>query len=255
MSVVNCFHFSVSLGYKTTYIYFTTINSQLWIAFIFQYLWDTKQHYNNIYHINHSCELLSFFSIFGIQNNNHVWTMIGSGVVNCFHFSVSLGYKTTLMTLLHPLLKLWIAFIFQYLWDTKQHFQQNISRFGSCELLSFFSIFGIQNNDGTILPSASLVVNCFHFSVSLGYKTTFSLYSCCNLKLWIAFIFQYLWDTKQLENFEGDLSLCCELLSFFSIFGIQNNCDGRWFQETIVVNCFHFSVSLGYKTTNYYKNK
>ena len=41
--------------------------------------------------------------------------------------------------------------------------------------------------------------------------------------MWIAFIFQYLWDTKQLAQLKGIEPGCCELLSFFSIFGIQNN--------------------------------
>ena len=143
------------------------------------------------------CELLSFFSIFGIQNNPIVLTSTTSTVVNCFHFSVSLGYKTTKNGLTTLLI--------------------------SCELLSFFSIFGIQNN----IQIISIIAN----------------------GLWIAFIFQYLWDTKQ------QLSLCklaessCELLSFFSIFGIQNNSNVSLNRSAGVVNCFHFSVSLGYKTT------
>ena len=45
---------------------------------------------------------------------------------------------------------------------------------GSCELLSFFSIFGIQNNRKDRRNEIISVVNCFHFSVSLGYKTTFA---------------------------------------------------------------------------------
>ena len=43
---------------------------------------------------------------------------------------------------------------------------------------------------------------------------------------------------------------CCELLSFFSIFGIQHNLFQIFFQPNAVVNCFHFSVSLGYNTTS-----
>ena len=50
--------------------------------------------------------------------------------------------------------------------------------------------------------------------------------------------------TKFLEDKTG-----CELLSFFSIFGIQNNNVRPLLERRIVVNCFHFSVSLGYKTT------
>ena len=88
------FHFSVSLGYKTTFVKFLRKFLVLWIAFIFQYLWDTKQPCNQLQVILVRCELLSFFSIFGIQNN--------------------------LMSLFFDYLALWIAFIFQYLWDTKQ---------------------------------------------------------------------------------------------------------------------------------------
>ena len=182
----------------------------LWIAFIFQYLWDTKQLRNLKLRESSSCELLSFFSIFGIQNNfgqNHHTI---EAVVNCFgyaespcfpfarfHFSVSLGYKTTALAFFMSYLELWIAFIFQYLWDTKQHINVSQQVAAGCELLSFFSIFGIQNNTHKILYFLALVVNCSHFSVSLGYKTTninkWLIYST----LWIAFIFQYLWDTKQ----------------------------------------------------------
>ena len=145
-------------------------------------------------------------------------------VVNCFHFSVSLGYKTTILKVYSPNQSLWIAFIFQYLWDTKQLCYLLFVRYCCCELLSFFSIFGIQNNFYSIQLQLLMVVNCFHFSVSLGYKTT-KVCKFPNLfSLWIAFIFQYLWDTKQLDfQVKKDLS-SCELLSFFSIFGIQNNC-------------------------------
>ena len=119
-----------------------------------------------------------------------------------FHFSVSLGYKTTIAKWLITLIKLWIAFIFQYLWDTKQ--RRNISYFSRnrCELLSFFSIFGIQNNHFRFSLLKLKVVNCFHFSVSLGYKTTLLLNKFRRSPLWIAFIFQYLWDTKQLPSMQ-----------------------------------------------------
>ena len=146
-------------------------------------------------------------------------------------------------------MKLWIAFIFQYLWDTKQHPTAFASASNSCELLSFFSIFGIQNNCNNIDDIENIVVNCFHFSVSLGYKTTILWFFIKVMLLWIAFIFQYLWDTKQPLTLPYQQTHRCELLSFFSIFGIQNNrirMEARWCK---VVNCFHFSVSLGYKTT------
>ena len=157
---------------------------------------------------------------------------------------------------------MWIAFIFQYLWDTKQHSCNIIIDKRCCELLSFFSIFGIQNNSCLFLCPWLKVVNCFHFSVSLGYKTTFRLKHLSTLTLWIAFIFQYLWDTKQLTTVTFLYSNSCELLSFFSIFGIQNNYEDAEDKRFAVVNCFgyaespcfpfarfHFSVSLGYKTT------
>ena len=145
----------------------------LWIAFIFQYLWDTKQPFFIFIFINICCELLSFFSIFGIQNNTTVVFATLFQVVNCFHFSVSLGYKTTLDNFCPLTFKLWIAFIFQYLWDTKQRKLVGAAAVLGCELLSFFSIFGIQNNYICQVHPSALVVNCFHFSVSLGYKTTF----------------------------------------------------------------------------------
>ena len=144
----------------------------LWIAFIFQYLWDTKQLWWLIIQSRTGCELLSFFSIFGIQNNLLCVIYSHNSVVNCFHFSVSLGYKTTLSPLKLLTASLWIAFIFQYLWDTKQHTSSVVIVKGCCELLSFFSIFGIQNNGQFYINNRKNVVNCFHFSVSLGYKTT-----------------------------------------------------------------------------------
>ena len=144
---------------------------------------------------------------------------------------------------------MWIAFIFQYLWDTKQHFSSGSSNIIGCELLSFFSIFGIQNNRCSRIWDSNAVVNCFHFSVSLGYKTTTTGQSTQRSSLWIAFIFQYLWDTKQLTTIKVKRITCCELLSFFSIFGIQNNLFEANPCACLVVNCFHFSVSLGYKTT------
>ena len=143
--------------------------------------------------------------------------------MNCFHFSVSLGYKTTIKLLVGAQNQLWIAFIFQYLWDTKQLIFGLILLILRCELLSFFSIFGIQNNSCQEHTKLTTVVNCFHFSVSLGYKTTLSPLKLLTASLWIAFIFQYLWDTKQQFGSYGFTSYCCELLSFFSIFGIQNN--------------------------------
>ena len=195
----------------------------LWIAFIFQYLWDTKQLQVKFLEPIQGCELLSFFSIFGIQNNYFCLIIVING--------------------------LWIAFIFQYLWDTKQPAFVNCEDEARCELLSFFSIFGIQNNLTSSIISFTIVVNCFHFSVSLGYKTTQFAFAIHIHTLWIAFIFQYLWDTKQRWWNELNYSRCCELLSFFSIFRIQNNWWSWWYCKWVVVNCFHFSVSLGYKTT------
>ena len=169
------------------------------------------------------CELLSFFSIFGIQHNIiNLWFVINI-VVNCFHFSVSLGYNTTSQSVRTSINVLWIAFIFQYLWDTTQldlGVDNDICR---CELLSFFSIFGIQHNTAIKYLAHCIVVNCFHFSVSLGYNTTWRKLLSSLRWLWIAFIFQYLWDTTQLIHFWLSRNHCCELLSFFSIFGIQHN--------------------------------
>ena len=167
--------------------------------------------------------MLSFFSIFGIQHNKASISMANIGVVNCFHFSVSLGYNTTYGFWYYLFSMLWIAFIFQYLWDTTQLPNGTPDIEYSCELLSFFSIFGIQHNYINQIGDNVGVVNCFHFSVSLGYNTTKPFSYCKESVLWIAFIFQYLWDTTQLIELTERHRQCCELLSFFSIFGIQHN--------------------------------
>ena len=195
----------------------------MWIAFIFQYLWDTQQLILYSFSNHISCELLSFFSIFGIHNNISPVKLNPASVVNCFHFSVSLGYTTTRFNLSILYKPLWIAFIFQYLWDTQQQKYHLCLQIHSCELLSFFSIFGIHNNEASLAVKYLAVVNCFHFSVSLGYTTTDKIADWYEVVLWIAFIFQYLWDTQQ--HIAGILIcvICCELLSFFSIFGIHNN--------------------------------
>ena len=222
----------------------------LWIAFIFQYLWDTTQLKTSVSRTCSSCELLSFFSIFGIQHNSSIEYIRTISVVNCFHFSVSLGYNTTSLKTFAPPYRLWIAFIFQYLWDTTQPNKYSGLLTTSCELLSFFSIFGIQHNNPKIKSSFLCVVNCFHFSVSLGYNTTVSKVMYAKSWLWIAFIFQYLWDTTQPGLTASELPEGCELLSFFSIFGIQHNSNYFLKFFCCVVNCFHFSVSLGYNTTS-----
>ena len=221
----------------------------LWIAFIFQYLWDTQQHPLNFIVLISCCELLSFFSIFGIHNNLTSVMDFAIGVVNCFHFSVSLGYTTTKYPSFYLLFLLWIAFIFQYLWDTQQQYKWANSYKCCCELLSFFSIFGIHNNFFSLIFLHQSVVNCFHFSVSLGYTTTSLVWLCFAYMLWIAFIFQYLWDTQQHNQSSAEYWISCELLSFFSIFGIHNNFRFFYYYFSFVVNCFHFSVSLGYTTT------
>ena len=144
---------------------------------------------------------------------------------------------------------LWIAFIFLYLWDTTQ-----LCRIGSisiccCELLSFFCIFEIQHNERHVVPGFHSVVNCFHFSVSLRYNTTAGQIVTLVGQLWIAFIFLYLWDTTQHYIFFVLTYLSCELLSFFCIFEIQHNILVLGMAFQVVVNCFHFSVSLRYNTT------
>ena len=143
---MNCFHFSVSLRYTTTDDIFFIFRSRLWIAFIFQYLWDTQQRQPRQKRLQYRCELLSFFSIFEIHNNLIVVYKCTSVVVNCFHFSVSLRYTTTSGESKNTGTMLWIAFIFQYLWDTQQQI--------------------------CVLNCLRSVVNCFHFSVSLRYTTT-----------------------------------------------------------------------------------
>ena len=247
--VVNCFHFSVSLRYNTTWSICRNWQNRLWIAFIFLYLWDTTQPYHKFDFRLHRCELLSFFCIFEIQHNVIFSFPILRIVVNCFHFSVSLRYNTTYTWIWPHVIRLWIAFIFLYLWDTTQQWCIWAYIKNSCELLSFFCIFEIQHNSSFTLSMISTVVNCFHFSVSLRYNTTKHFMMASWISLWIAFIFLYLWDTTQLQQPSWLLWICCELLSFFCIFEIQHNWWKFYALLLVVVNCFHFSVSLRYNTT------
>ena len=195
----------------------------LWIAFIFEYLWDTTQQRLEYYWWRCCCELLSFLSIFGIQHNNRLRQDQPRKVVNCFHFWVSLGYNTTNCSKEIVSIMLWIAFIFEYLWDTTQPMVYYPTDLVGCELLSFLSIFGIQHNFCLYPSIRKSVVNCFHFWVSLGYNTTVYAYGYMLHRLWIAFIFEYLWDTTQPRTIWLCRLHCCELLSFLSIFGIQHN--------------------------------
>ena len=87
--------FSVSLRYDTTMRYGVMWLIWLWIAFIFEYLWDMTQLIIRVYENTPSCELLSFLSIFEIWHNVIRFAVCCSVVVNCFHFWVSLRYDTT----------------------------------------------------------------------------------------------------------------------------------------------------------------
>ena len=175
-----------------------SILTRLWIAFIFLYLWDTTQLCNCNMLKQPCCELLSFFCIFEIQHNCRQSHHLDESVVNCFHFSVSLRYNTTCWCCNRQRYWLWIAFIFLYLWDTTQLLKCGNTGLVRCELLSFFCIFEIQHNTPANQTIYWDVVNCFHFSVSLRYNTTRVKTSQSSSKLWIAFIFLYLWDTTQL---------------------------------------------------------
>ena len=143
--------------------------------------------------------------------------------MNCFHFWVSLRYNTTISYCILLIYTLWIAFIFEYLWDTTQRLGNIGNVLAGCELLSFLSIFEIQHNSKVDRLFKYFVVNCFHFWVSLRYNTTNLLWILLSLLLWIAFIFEYLWDTTQLSKVLIFMIHCCELLSFLSIFEIQHN--------------------------------
>ena len=140
--------------------------------------------------------------------------------MNCFHFWVSLGYNTIELNRYAFVNKLWIAFIFEYLWDTTQSEGATEQEKPSCELLSFLSIFGIQHNFLCVDYFLHMVVNCFHFWVSLGYNTIARNSLLLFLPLWIAFIFEYLWDITQPPRDLGITTSGCELLSFLSIFEI-----------------------------------
>ena len=170
--VVNCFHFWVSLRYDTTKLITSTSFPVLWIAFIFEYLWDMTQRWIYILHNGVCCELLSFLSIFEIWHNFRPFNYFRLRVVNCFHFWVSLRYDTTLRHIFGIPWWLWIAFIFEYLWDMTQPPSRISGKGRCCELLSFLSIFEIWHNSWSIYRYWWRVVNCFHFWVSLRYDTT-----------------------------------------------------------------------------------
>ena len=117
-------------------------------------------------------------------------------------------------------------------------------------MLSFYCIFEIQHNYPVQLHFSNVVVNCFHFTVSLRYNTTNCRFSIVVHWLWIAFILLYLWDTTQPWIYAHIQLSGCELLSFYCIFEIQHNNQRIGETWIKVVNCFHFTVSLRYNTTN-----
>ena len=248
--VVNCFHFWVSLRYDTTHRERCCRVIWLWIAFIFEYLWDMTQLRKNVWRKSMCCELLSFLSIFEIWHNKQIRFDLDHIVVNCFHFWVSLRYDTTALRIESWFALLWIAFIFEYLWDMTQLCFCFWLHCRCCELLSFLSIFEIWHNRIYFYLELIVVVNCFHFWVSLRYDTTSETVCTIAASLWIAFIFEYLWDMTQLNHFVVSLWHRCELLSFLSIFEIWHNWFHALFLRVVVVNCFHFWVSLRYDTTS-----
>ena len=221
--VVNCFQNSVSLIPTTTFFWWISGVTWLWIAFRIQYLWYQQQLIAIGLQTGYCCELLSEFSIFDTNNNQLNLTVIFVRVVNCFQNSVSLIPTTTIWDWKCSVCLLWIAFRIQYLWYQQQRFAHQ--------------------------PSWPFVVNCFQNSVSLIPTTTGSLVNTTSLMLWIAFRIQYLWYQQQHAYIIIKAITCCELLSEFSIFDTNNNPDVYADIGVEVVNCFQNSVSLIPTTT------
>ena len=169
--------------------------------------------------------------------------------MNCFQNSVSLIPTTTSAIAQELRNLLWIAFRIQYLWYQQQQSQPRSSYNACCELLSEFSIFDTNNNNVWTINLMAYVVNCFQNSVSLIPTTTKLIQCYFNTMLWIAFRIQYLWYQQQHKGMRAYWQSCCELLSEFSIFDTNNNCEDLFLKLIFVVNCFQNSVSLIPTTT------
>ena len=168
--------------------------------------------------------------------------MLGSEVVNCFHFCIFELSKASPGHWFGRAFGLWIAFIFVSL-NYQKHLQDDVAlSFQSCELLSFLYLWTIKSIVGERLAKSCTVVNCFHFCIFELSKASWSQILPWGEELWIAFIFVSLNYQKHLVHIRTTVAVGCELLSFLYLWTIKSISRAWNARHDTVVNCFHFCI-------------
>ena len=93
------------------------------------------------------------------------------------------------------------------------------------------------------------VVICFHFTIFVVLETTDDDGEGDLFGLWFAFILLSLSYWKQHKVVDGNIDLCCDLLSFYYLCRTGNNIGSNLMATTFVVICFHFTIFVVLETT------
>ena len=246
---MNCFQKLLSSWRGTTKTPNLCSACPLWIAFKNYYLRDEEQLTANDVKNLVGCELLSKIIIFVTRNNNHKFSHLLGGVVNCFQKLLSSWRGTTLEVLMKMFSVLWIAFKNYYLRDEEQRLGISGDVVERCELLSKIIIFVTRNNQKRQPATKSTVVNCFQKLLSSWRGTTIRVKVLIAVMLWIAFKNYYLRDEEQQQGDRIVVMDGCELLSKIIIFVTRNNINLFWLKALCVVNCFQKLLSSWRGTT------
>ena len=272
--VVICFHFTIFVVLETTTRSWVKPTDRLWFAFILLSLsyWKQLESLCNIIHPR--CDLLSFYYLCRTGNNRKNGVSIASTVVICFHFTIFVVLETTELGYIMPPFTLWFAFILLSLSYWKQPEKNEKAK--NCVVICFhFTIFVVlETTTAPAFPPTAPLWFAF-ILLSLSYwKQRFLAkayrYLCCDLLsfyylcrtgnnfdaicvlvvlLWFAFILLSLSYWKQHPRRPANVTLSCDLLSFYYLCRTGNN-DGKDASSVIpVVICFHFTIFVVLETT------
>ena len=251
LQVVNCFQKLLSSWWRTTSLFHTLPQYELWIAFKNYYLRDEGQPFWYFGLLFFSCELLSKIIIFVMKDNLNLNSYCQKFVVNCFQKLLSSWWRTTIENGKCNSQMLWIAFKNYYLRDEGQPIGLSITDTGSCELLSKIIIFVMKDNTESYSKNSNKVVNCFQKLLSSWWRTTISRIVPLKYLLWIAFKNYYLRDEGQHCVIREVTQTSCELLSKIIIFVMKDNNSRICPFFHVVVNCFQKLLSSWWRTTSW----